>query len=45
MSPDATPSGEPGFEMRELIDTVLAGEKVDAEFRPSRGCSIKWRED
>jgi peroxiredoxin len=45
MSPDAEPSGEPGFEMREVIETVLAGEKVDAEFRPSRGCSIKWKDE
>jgi peroxiredoxin len=43
-NPDAEPSGEPGFEMREVIDTVLAGEKVEAEMRPSRGCSIKWRD-
>jgi peroxiredoxin len=44
-NPDDEPSGEPGFEMREVIDTVLAGEDVEAESRPSRGCSIKWRED
>ncbi|PSP96737.1 thioredoxin family protein [Halobacteriales archaeon QS_4_70_19] len=44
MTPDEEPSGEPGFEMRELIDTVLAGETVEAEMRPSRGCSIKWRD-
>jgi peroxiredoxin len=44
LNPDAEPSGEPGFEMREAIDTVLAGEKVDEAFRPSRGCSIKWRD-
>jgi len=43
--PDAEPSGEPGFEMREAIDRVLDGELVDREFRPSRGCSIKWTED
>ena len=43
MTPDEEPSGDPGFEMRELIDTVLAGEKVDTAFRPSRGCSIKWK--
>jgi peroxiredoxin len=42
-NPDAEPSGEPGFEMRELIDTVLAGQKVETEMRPSRGCSIKWQ--
>ncbi|MFB6206538.1 MAG: thioredoxin family protein [Haloglomus sp.] len=44
MNPGDEPSGEPGFEMRELIDTVLAGEDVEAESRPSRGCSIKWRD-
>jgi len=44
MSPDETPSGGPGFEMREAIDAVLAGEPVDQSFRPSRGCSIKWLE-
>jgi peroxiredoxin len=44
-NPDDEPSGEPGFEMREVIDAVLAGEEIDRESRPSRGCSIKWRED
>ena len=44
LSPDDEPSGEPGFEMREAIDAVLAGEEPTDEFRPSRGCSIKWRE-
>jgi len=43
LNPDTEPSGEPGFEMREIIDTVLAGGDVDEAFRPSRGCSIKWR--
>lgn len=42
-SPDDKPSGEPGFEIREAIDAVLAGKPVDTEFEPSRGCSIKWR--
>ena len=42
--PDAEPSGEPGFEMREAIDAVLAGQEPSDEFRPARGCSIKWRE-
>jgi peroxiredoxin len=45
LNPDEDPSGEPGFEMRAIIDDVLAGERVDAEFKPSRGCSIKWTED
>ena len=44
LNPDEEPSDEPGFEMRGAIEDVLAGEEVDAEFRPSRGCSIKWRE-
>ncbi|MFB6086502.1 MAG: thioredoxin family protein [Halodesulfurarchaeum sp.] len=42
-SPDADPSGEPGFEMRRAIDAVLAGESVDGDEVPSRGCSIKWK--
>ena len=44
LNPDAEPSGEPGFEMREILDTVLAGGDAPEEFRPSRGCSIKWRD-
>jgi peroxiredoxin len=43
-SPDAEPSEEPGFEVRAAIDAVLAGEAVDVEEVPSRGCSIKWKE-
>ena len=27
----------------DAIDAVLAGEDVDFEFMPSRGCSIKWK--
>lgn len=42
LNPDAEPSGEPGFEMRELIDQVLADKPIETEFKPSRGCSIKW---
>lgn len=44
--PDEEPSGEPGFEMRGIIDSVLAGESVEEQaqnFRPARGCSIKWK--
>lgn len=37
------PSGRPGFEMRDIIDRLLAGEPIDDEFKPSRGCSIKWK--
>ena len=44
LDPDAEPSGEPGFELRNAIDAVLAGETPTDDFRPSRGCSIKWRE-
>jgi hypothetical protein len=29
--------------LREAIDAVLAGESVDLEFEPSRGCTIKWQ--
>jgi peroxiredoxin len=29
-------------EMHNHIRTMLAGDPVTAEFRPSRGCSIKW---
>ena len=29
--------------VRDAIDAVLAGEEVDLEFMPSRGCSIKWK--
>ncbi|WP_306057970.1 thioredoxin family protein [Natronococcus wangiae] len=37
------PDDEPTrFHVREAIDGVLAGETVDLEWRPSRGCSIKW---
>ncbi len=42
LNPDDEPSGEPGFEMRQAIDAVLAGEPVEQEFNPSQGCSIKW---
>ncbi|WP_049919976.1 thioredoxin family protein [Halobiforma nitratireducens] len=31
--------------VREAIDAVLAGETVDLEWQPSRGCSIKWRDE
>ena len=41
--PEEEPSGEPGFEMAGAIESVLAGVPVDQQFRPSRGCSIKWR--
>ncbi|MFB6142633.1 MAG: thioredoxin family protein [Halorientalis sp.] len=41
LDPEAEPTDH---EMRDVIDRVLAGEDVDEEFRPSRGCSIKWRD-
>jgi peroxiredoxin len=31
-------------EMAGIIDRLLAGESIDDEFKPSRGCSVKWRE-
>ena len=43
-NPDEAPSGDPGFEMRAAIDAVLDGRAPDPQFRPARGCSIKWRE-
>jgi peroxiredoxin len=43
LNPDDESSGDPGFEMREAIDAVLAGEAIDRDFEPSRGCTIKWR--
>ena len=45
MNPDDEPSDVPGFEMRAVIDAVLAGKEVTDEFQPSRGCSIKWKQD
>jgi peroxiredoxin len=41
LSPDAEPTER---EMKRHIDKLLAGEEVDEEFKPSRGCSIKWRD-
>ena len=39
------PDSEPAVrEMAEHIENLLAGEAVSTEFKPSRGCSIKWRE-
>ncbi|MFB6183375.1 MAG: thioredoxin family protein [Haloarculaceae archaeon] len=40
-----TPDDEPtDREMKGHVDALLAGEEVTAEFEPSRGCSIKWKE-
>ena len=41
LDPDATPSR---YHVREAIEAVLAGEPVDLEWEPSRGCSIKWHD-
>jgi len=41
LDPDEEPTE---FYVRRAIDSVLAGEQVDLEFMPSRGCSIKWKE-
>jgi peroxiredoxin len=43
-SPDESPSGEPAFEIREVIEEVLAGEEVRRTGEAARGCSIKWKE-
>jgi peroxiredoxin len=40
-NPDDEPTER---EMKGIIDRLLDGEEVDDEPRPSRGCSIKWRE-
>jgi len=45
LNPDDEPSGEPGFEVREAIESILAGEDIDLPFEPSRGCTIKWKPD
>ena len=42
MNPDEEPTR---FHIREAIDAVLAGEEVDLEWEPSRGCSVKWKEN
>ena len=42
LNPDDEPSER---EMKGIIDRLLAGEEIDDEFRPSRGCSIKWKDD
>ena len=40
LNPDDEPTER---EMKGHIETLLAGREVDAEFRASRGCSIKWK--
>lgn len=40
------PGAEPTeHDLREAIEQLLAGEAVDVDEQPSRGCSIKWREE
>ncbi len=41
LSPGETPESR---EMASHIESMLAGELVPEAFRPSRGCSIKWRD-
>ena len=41
LNPDDEPSDR---EMARNVEAVLAGDDIDAEMRPSRGCSIKWRD-
>jgi len=40
LNPDDEPTER---EMKAHIETLLAGGEVEAEFKPSRGCSIKWK--
>ena len=41
LNPDDEPTTE---DVRDAIDDVLAGEAVETDDLPSRGCSIKWTE-
>ena len=41
LNPDDEPTTD---DMREAIEDVLAGNDVEKDFLPSRGCSIKWRD-
>jgi len=41
LNPDAVAAKK---EMDEIIAAFLEGKKMDFTFRPSQGCSIKWRE-
>lgn len=40
LNPDDEPSR---YHIREAIESLLAGEPVDVDGGPSRGCTIKWR--
>lgn len=44
-NPDEEPSEEPGHDVRRAIEAVRSGDPVTVEEVPSRGCSIKWREE
>ena len=41
LNPDEEPTDH---EMRDVIERLLDGEAIDDEFKPSRGCSIKWKD-
>ena len=40
LNPDDEPSEH---YVRQAIDAILAGEDVDLDFVPSRGCTVKWK--
>ena len=42
LDPDSEPTE---FYVEEAIESILAGEDIEHPDRPSRGCSIKWREE
>ncbi|ERH02160.1 MAG: peroxiredoxin [Halonotius sp. J07HN6] len=42
LDPDSEPTE---FYVEDAIESILAGEDVEYPDRPSRGCSIKWREE
>jgi peroxiredoxin len=45
---DARPSNGlevTGQDLRRAVDTIISGEAVPAEQRPSMGCSIKWKSE
>jgi peroxiredoxin len=42
MSPDAEAKR---YEMREAVEALLADEEIPIEATPSRGCSIKWKDE
>jgi len=41
LNPDDEPTE---FVAQRAIESILAGDDVDEEFEPSRGCTIKWTE-